>query len=82
MRERRLIVTAVMAEKISFSFGGHEYQGSVKGRHTCPTARPIKARDHLTIAHRGPTGDVLVVALCGCPFFVHDVTRREKKGTT
>ena len=78
MRERHLIVTGVTADTLSFTFAGHEYRASVKGRHTCGAARPIAVGDHLTIAHRGPTGDVLAVAVCGCPFFVHDVTRGQE----
>jgi|RhiMetdeSRZDD1v2_1073273.scaffolds.fasta_scaffold4608754_1 hypothetical protein len=78
MREHRLVVTAVTADTMSFTFGGHEYRASVKGRHTCSAAPPIAIQDRLTIAHRGPTGDVLVVAVCGCPFFVYGVTRRRE----
>jgi hypothetical protein len=78
MRERRLTVTAVSRDKVAFTFAGHEYRAPIRGRHACPDARAIRAGDQLTIAHRGRTGDVLVIATCGCPFLIYDVIRPEK----
>lgn len=77
MRERRLTVVAVTRDRVTFTFGGHEYRAPIRGRHACPETRPITAGDQMTIAHRSRTGDVLVVAACGCPFFIYDVIRPE-----
>jgi len=78
MRERRLTVIAVSRDKVTFAFGGHEYRASIRGRHGCPSTRPIMAGDQLTIAHRSRTGDALVIAICGCPFLIYDLIRPEK----
>jgi hypothetical protein len=78
MRERHVTVMDVSFDRVTFTFAGHEYRAPIRGRHTCPGARPIREGDRLTIAHRGRTGDVLVVATCGCPFLIFDVIRPEK----
>jgi hypothetical protein len=72
--KRQLIVSFVARAHVRFTFDHHEYRGSIKGRHSCPTPRPIAVRDRLTIAHRQRNGDVLAIAVCGCPFFIFDVS--------
>ena len=78
MPERQLNVIAVSFDRVAFTFAGHEYRAPIRGRHACPLARPIREGDQLTIVHRGRTGDILVVATCGCPFLIFDVIRAER----
>ena len=78
MPERQLTVITVSFERVAFTYAGHEYRAPIRGRHACPGGRPIQEGDQLTIVHRGRTGDILVVASCGCPFLIFDVIRPER----